>query len=239
MQLAIVSLVYRMLQMLAHAVRHYVLELAHPTPTYLQIYPGVPNSLHRRLVIDVVDACSIAEVELVETPERTRPTLWIDGDAPVEGCMAVCRYLGRLMRLLPVNPVSCARVDASLELLQSFVHAVTSSEEGGGEERASRVAVFASLLEDSFESHASTKHMDGFNADTLADVCWAAAWKHVVDGSDVPSVEEYPNLRSWMAHQNVVAREDDESDTTIDTDVDVDADSDVGVDADVNAKKDM
>ena len=222
MDIGIVAFLYRVVQMLAHSLRHIILQLAHPMPASIRIYPGAPESVHRDIVLHLVDVCSFSEVELVDASERSRPTLWIEDNEPVEGCMTVCRYLGRHMRLLPVNPTTCATVDASLELLQSFVHPFVTAADADGGALKNHVALFASLLEDSFESHVSTRHLDGFEADTLADVCWTTAWKHVIaNDAAPPSADDYPNLHSWMGHQSIVPRDDDAcSDTTSDTDDD-------------------
>tara|TARA_B110001452_G_scaffold215591_1_gene186779 strand:+ start:1939 stop:2277 length:339 start_codon:yes stop_codon:yes gene_type:complete len=74
------------------------------------------------------------------------------------------------------------------------------------------IAVFASILEDSFV-FADTNHLNGFESDTLADVCWSAAWKHVMDveGFTLP-ISDYPNLREWMQFQGIIEGQEEEED---------------------------
>ena len=198
------SLIARFVQYVSHALRYPVLEYAHPMPRTIRIYPGETGSLYRAIVTDLINVCALSQLEVVETPERSRPTLWIDNEAPVAGCITVCRYVGRHWRLLPVNPTTCASVDASLELLQSFLHPFIADTFSESIEMCDHVAVFASLLEDSFMVGESN-HLNGFESDTLADVCWAAAWKHVMDTEGVTlEAEEYPNLYAWMENQRDV-----------------------------------
>ena len=204
-----VSLFKRFMQYISHALRHTILEYAHPMPCAIRVYPGERGSLYRAIVMDLVDVCALSQLEVVETPERSRPTIWIDNEAPATGCITVCRYLGRHWRLLPVNPTTCAAVDSSLELLQSFLHPFVAETLTESIHMCDHVAVFASLLEDSF-AVGESQHLNGFDADTLADVCWAATWKHVMDMEGVTlDSEEYPNLYSWMEHQGVVDTDDE------------------------------
>lgn len=202
------SFLYGLLRYISHSIRHTILDYAHPVPRSIRIYAGDVGSLHRSIVTELVDTCAFAQVTLVECQERTRPTIWIDNDHPVSGCMTVCRYLGRQWRLLPVDPVTCATVDSSLELLQAFMYPFVA--EAFDEDKlymCDHIAVFATILEDSFV-YDETNHLNGFEADTLADVCWTAAWKHVMDmeGFTLP-MYDYPNLREWMIYQGIIEEE--------------------------------
>lgn len=207
------SLVYKVLQYISHSIRHTILEYAHPAPKSIRIYAGEKGSIHRSIVTELVDVCAFDQLTLVDCPERSRPALWIDDDVPVFGCMTVCRYLGRQWRLLPVNPATCATVDSSLELLQSFMHPlVADTFEEDKLRMCDHIAVFASILEDSF-LYGETNHLNGFEADTLADICWSAVWKHVMDmeGVTLP-MTDYPNLREWMTYQGIIEDGSEESD---------------------------
>ena len=205
------SLVYRFLQCISHSIRHTILEYAHPIPRSIRIFAGVEGSLHRSIVTGLVTTCAFENLTLVDAPERSRPTLWIEDDVPVSGCMTVCRYLGRQWRLLPVNPVTCATVDSSLELLQSFMYPfVADTFNKDTRQMCDHIAVFATILEDSF-IYGETDHLDGFETDTLADICWSAAWKHVMDkeGFALP-MADYPSLRDWMAYQGILKEDEDD-----------------------------
>jgi len=210
------SVLYRFLQYISYSLRHTILEYAHPTPKSIRIYAGDEGSLHRSIVTELVDSCAFEQLTLVDCAERSRPTLWIDNDPPVSGCMTVCRYLGRQWRLLPVNPATCASVDSSLELLQTFMYPfVADTFDENNLQMCDHVAVFATILEDSF-LHGETNHLNGFEADTLADICWSAAWKHVMDMEDFTlPMTDYPNLREWMTYQGIIEEgeeEDEEED---------------------------
>ena len=204
---------YNFLQYISHSIRHTILEYAHPVPKSIRIYAGDEGSLHRSIVTELVESCAFEQLTLVDCPERSRPTLWIDDDLPVSGCMTVCRYLGRLWRILPVNPTTCVSVDSSLELLQSFMYPfVADTFDEDKLQMCDHIAVFATILEDTC-AYGETKHLNGFESDTLADICWSAAWKHVMEkeGVTLPS-SDYPNLHEWMIHQEMLddETEDDE-----------------------------
>lgn len=198
------SLLSRVVQYVSYTIRHTVLEYAHPTPRVVRIYPGEVGSLYRAMVMGVMNVCELSHMTVVETPVCSRPTMWIDNEAPISGCITICRYIGRHWRLLPVNPATCATVDSSLELLQSFVYPLVAETFTDSQQMGNHVAVFASLLENSFEN-GETDHLNGFESDTLADVCWSAVWKHVmVDGVNNVDEEKYPNLYAWMEHRGIV-----------------------------------
>ena len=111
-----------------------------------------------------------------------------------------------------MNPATCATVDASLELLQAFMYPFTAETFTESIQMCDNVAVFASLMEDSF-AVGETNHLNGFESDTLADVCWAAAWKHVLEKEGVTlEADDYPNLYAWMEYQGVVEEEEEETD---------------------------
>lgn len=204
------SYLYNLLQYISHSIRHTILEYAHPAPKSIRIFAGDEGSIHRSIVTELVDTCAFEQLTLVESPERSRPTLWIDDDVPVAGCMTVCRYLGRQWRLLPINPATCATVDSSLELLQSFMYPfVADTFDEDKLQMCDHIAVFATILEDSF-IYGETNHLNGFEADTLADICWSAAWKHVMDmeGVTLP-MSDYPNLHEWMICQGILDEEEE------------------------------
>lgn len=207
------SLFYRLLQYISHSIRHTILEYAHPEPTSIRIYAGETDSLYRAIVTELIDTCAFHQLTLVEAADRSRPTLWIDDDAPVSGCMTVCRYLGRHWRLLPVNPTTCATVDSSLELLQSFMYPFVADKfTDDAIQMCDHIAVFATILDDTF-MNGETNHLNGFESDTLADICWSAAWKHVMDvqGVTLP-MSDYPNLREWMQYQRIIEEDEREED---------------------------
>jgi hypothetical protein len=204
----------RFLQYVSHSVRHLVLDHAHPLPKTVRVYPGAHDSIYRSLVLGVLDTCRIPGTVVVESSEQHRPSMWLEDEAKsVEGCMTVCRYFGKQWRLLPVNPATCADVDSSLELLQSFLYPIVGDLVSQPAQLSNHVATFCSLLEDTFRFDDVCHHLNGFEADTLADLCWASAWRHVIDKHQIIIDEvEYPRLYEWMQYQNIVSSDDDTED---------------------------
>jgi hypothetical protein len=204
------SYFYKFLHYVSHSIRHTILEYAYPAPKSIRIFAGEEGSLHNSIVTDLVNSCAFEHLTLVDCPERSRPTLWIDDEFAVSGCMTVCRYLGRQWRLLPINPTTCATVDSSLELLQSFMYPfIADTFDENKLTMCDHIAIFATILEDSFV-YGETDHLNGFETDTLADVCWSAAWKHVMDMEGITlRISEYPNLHEWMIYQGVFEEEEE------------------------------
>lgn len=207
------SYLYRFLHYVSHSIRHTILEYAYPAPKSIRIFAGDEGSLHKSIVTELVNSCAFEQLTLVDCQERSRPALWIDDDLPVSGCMTVCRYLGRQWRLLPINPATCATVDSSLELLQSFMYPfIAETFDEDKLQMCDHIAVFATILEDSF-FYGETNHLNGFEADTLADICWSAAWKHVMEmeGVTLP-ISDCPNLHEWMIYQGILEEEEEDDD---------------------------
>jgi glutathione S-transferase len=204
------SFLLRMLQFMARSMRHTILNYANEVPTLIQVYPGEKGTLYRSIVTHLIDAYPTPQLDIVETPERSRPVIWIDDETPVAGCMTVCRYIGRQRGLLPIDPMACALVDSSLELLQSFLYPFMADTFTESMQMCDHIAVFAAILDDTLTDETDgTMHTSGFDEwDTLADVCWVATWKHVIDmeGVDI-HVADFPNLVAWMKY-HCILRED-------------------------------
>lgn len=217
---------------ICYSIRHTILDYAYPVPDSIRVYPGPAGSLYHSIVSKIVEECSLPQLEVVDCPARSRPAIWIDDDAtPATGWETVCRYIGRQWRVLPTNPHTCATVDSFVELLQSFVYPFVAETFTSHIEMGDHAATFATILEDSF-AECGNKHLGAFNSNTVADLCWAAAWKHVmeIEGVTLATVD-YPCLHEWMTHQGVVADElcvvngtnetsDDETDDSSDDDDD-------------------
>tara|TARA_B110001450_G_scaffold257061_1_gene290822 strand:- start:29701 stop:30060 length:360 start_codon:yes stop_codon:yes gene_type:complete len=71
------------------------------------------------------------------------------------------------------------------------------------------IAIFATMLEDTFV-FGETNHLNGFDSDTIADVCWASAWKHVMDAEGFTlTMSDFPNLCEWMHFQGIIEIENE------------------------------
>ena len=206
---------HAILRWLCARYRHYLLDVMYPPPTCLLVFLG--GGLHRALVRRVLPHMS-CKVEICETPDDTakdpnKPVVWYDMDAePVSGCVCVCRYLGRLQRLYPVNPASALLLDAVLEPLHDFVEALSHpTKRASAQDHVTDAVVY-------LEKTVSCGFVGGFSDTTIADLMWAAALEHVVHTHDLTlfyTPTEAPVFHAWWKeHTNdvglVVVEDDDD-----------------------------
>ena len=167
---------------LAHMARHVVLDLAHPLPEHIEVSVGPSGSLQQYMVVYVVAAVDGIHGR-VQTVEGDTVTLR-DDYGSATGTLAVCRYLGRLWRLYPVDPHNALCADEWLEMLGQRIDASALS-----------------CLEESLEGRT---FLGGFVALSIADVCWHAAlcWKYGRgwEGDD----ETFPNLSRWFRNTKML-----------------------------------
>ena len=186
------------LSWLAHSLRHPVLEQAHPLPDVLEVALGPEGSLERCIVVYVV-----AEVDGIDGRVRIvhdAPVALRDDDGEVCGTIAVCRYLGRLWRLYPINPRGALAVDGMLELLASFClpYRILAPDAPSYEHERAHLDTLEARL-----AASDTPWMESFDAPTIADVCWHAAM-HWLRGRD--AAEERPHLGRWLKAMNARER---------------------------------
>lgn len=177
------------LQTMCQSVSHWVVDAAYPAPRELLVYPGVPGTMERAIVEAVL--AHVHHDALVQCALGGKhPSLSIDGDTPVTGCFATCRYLGKLWRLYPLNPKHALIVDGLLDCLSPFL-APTDTRE-------------PEELQDMLEELCcgdNVPWLEGLGGPTMADACWrgALAWlidqklQHPVDGAT------HPRLARWWA----------------------------------------
>ena len=114
----------------------------------------------------------------------------------LRGVMAMARYLGRLARLHPTDPLAGAAIDDSLERLATFM-ASWKRNEGGV---ASHLAFVSSLEERLAES--ATGHLGDFDQETVDDVAHEACVRWLLEcpphGARGLDLEEWPMVARWL-----------------------------------------
>lgn len=180
-----------LLQRLCLYLKHRILDCAHPLPRRIEVFPGPPGTIERAIVEAVMARVGIVELRAWHKGDE-RPTVWVDdSEVGVSGCFAVCRYLGRLWRFHPTTPESALMVDGSLELLAQFLQPL------GKVDVANHVCAFATELELRLEAHdGDAPWLEGFEKETVADVCWHAAFTYIFRDHHVDL--DHPRLMEWF-----------------------------------------
>ena len=189
--------IYKMsLQALAHWLRHHVLDIAHPLPEYVKIYPGPRSSLGQYLIVYTTAAVNSLDnrVQLLDYECECNTTTRFDKDGVVRGAIPICRYLGRIWKMYPVDPRNAMTVDGLLELMPALLSASDWPEydEGSMPER-----ILAVLEENLLDS----QWLAGFESPTIADVCWYAVccWFQDRMWDDTT-----PNATQWFQRMHTV-----------------------------------
>lgn len=182
-------------------IKHWVLKHAHPEPECITVYLG--TGVYRSIVENVLACVNAGGIKTTDTADNdlavdaSTPCAWVDGDdVPIVGWMAVCRYLGRLGRIYPVDPLNAAHVDTWLETLAPLI-----IKDGGG--TLPCLAVLEAALDSQDEPW-----LGGMDAPSLADACWLGALEHAVaaevekedeDDGDVLSTAKlwWVTARNW------------------------------------------
>ena len=177
---------------LCNHVKHYVLDAAHPYPTFLEVYPGKLGTLEYVMVETVLNHTDVPNVLLRD--EGPEVTVWVDGD-PTAGWLAVCRYFGRHWKLYPVTPESALRVDSSLDRLVLFVHPMIH-------ETAVEMAVVQERVRTAFEYMegrlSTNQYLEEFQDPTLADLLWFAAITYTIQSTvSITCGSEFPRVCDW------------------------------------------
>lgn len=185
--------------------KHWVLDIVHPMPPAIDIFPGATGTVKQAIVRRVLAEVDIPGLRMCahgDTEDEFEPAAWPNGDASEEvvghtGCLAVCRYVGRLWRLYPVHPVNAMIVDSSLERLSRLL--VDLEEYDGDTELLRlRVGVCMQILEDHMEEDA--EWLENMNTSSLADVCWAGAFSWVSNRMELfpeDTRDQFPKLEEW------------------------------------------
>ena len=99
------SLVRNLLQRLCLAVKHFVLDVAHPYPISMRIFPGGESTVDAAVVNATLACTRLTNVIVLTDPTEkmsgeTRAIIWLeledDHELEIIGAFAICRYLARL-----------------------------------------------------------------------------------------------------------------------------------------------
>jgi hypothetical protein len=196
-----------------NALKHWVLDLAHPLPRTLDVFAGWPGSVERAVVLRVASVVGDGITLRWQTTGEgfdedlllQHPVVWPHADAHEggvghTGMLAVCRYLGRLWRLYPTDPANALAIDSALDLLQRFCGAARHADEA----LLPVLRAFLRALEDRMELHDSV-WLEAMGCASLADLCWAAAYEWAcvktrsspLEAAGEDETVEFPRLAAW------------------------------------------
>lgn len=170
---------------LCHRARHWVLDRAHPLPSTLVL--RLPKAgIEAAVLGTLADVIGLEQLTTRVDDSLTSPTLYVaheDANCHLEGTcgtLAIARYLGRLQRLHPLDPVNALLVDVHLERLGAILGEASSID------AASRYRTLASEMSEYLKSHVSSEGggLSDFERATVADVCWYAALEWVLQQGD-------------------------------------------------------
>lgn len=209
---------------------------AYVTSTSLTVFPGCAGSIEHAILCRVCDLFAVegpAPIHVSVVPLRTGLTVphveSTSGDQQLlgEGTIAVCRYLGRLHRFHPLDPSAAVTVDSALELLGevlAFLGTVENPARMFAPETDlyNQIGWFRTvyipgvlLRLDAFqyratgESNAVLPWLGGMDAQSIADVCWAAALQWICDKYhvDVHASTELVHVTPWLCRALVCDRD--------------------------------
>lgn len=186
---------------LSRRVKHTVLDYAHPMPETMYVYAGAPGSLERSIVRGVLAVAPIpglVESGPGEGENERVPMVWVGEDGVgMPGCLAACRYLGRLWRLYPTEPTAALCVDTALDQLSD----VLEMDEQDSDDVKEVFKVHLQLLQDRLGRYPNAQHLEELDAPSLADVCWVAALRWILYKLDKTELldadQEFPNVAAW------------------------------------------
>ena len=215
---------------LLHKFKHLLLSYLYPLPKLIEVHPGPPGSIDRAIVQAILGTYDLPGVVQVHADHvHTPPTLWIYDDEDCDkasvytGCLPLCRYLGRMLRIYPVHPRNALSLDVGLDHLFEFVRGLEArrsegsvvqakrDDTGGGffhhlfrkdesqEELHAYIRTQLDHLEDRME-HYGEPWLEGMDACSLLDHCWwgVLQWiqEHVEDASRLDD-GRMPCLSEW------------------------------------------
>ena len=122
------GMMFSLLARLCRYLKHYVLDLAHPLPRQIYVYPG--EGLERSIVQTVVCETDLHGLVLVDRDEASsKPSICLEADGlTYTGAFSIARFLARLWRIYPTTPQNALEVDSALEDLQAFVRPFLTGE---------------------------------------------------------------------------------------------------------------
>lgn len=189
-----------------------------PSSDKIQVYLGPPGSITTCLVHAMTrEAERLMPIELSTDPSWDRPgnpAIWIKGKPPVHGWAPVCRYLGRMCHMHPSNPDHAIIVDETLDDLGEFIAPFTQLDSDDLRRKwiRSHMRPYLKRLEDTVDDE--TLCLYGFDAPTIADVCWRFAINWIMEWHlehDEPRdiFKDTPLLLKWFEDEFPEQQKDD------------------------------
>jgi len=216
----IVRLMQTMVRRVCVAVKHVVLDYAHPFPDAITLFPGRDGSIDCAMVRHVVRALEPSDLTIVDAHphnrDEERTTIWVHrddhNDLAVTGAFAACRYLTRLWRLNPITPTSALIVDALLERLQRFVVQIERSPD-------TVVPTLVALIAD-MEHHGfdMAVYLGGMHMESVCDLLYVATVRFALAHTNTTIsfyVSSSPCVQRWWEAMGEAMGEATENDDCV------------------------
>ena len=205
------------LRRVAVSLKHVLLGFAHPLPSNVTIR-GRDGGLESHVVKHVACVHRFQELKVAMVCDTTAGdlTIRLDDDDEVTGALAAIRYIGRVSRTYPTNPVTALCVDRGLDIFQVALSGFTRLER---DFLVIPTQLIVNALETA-EGHLLSEHdtwMEGFQGMTILDACWFGLIEWIVlhDLCTEKSVEEeFSRLNVWwkiMASRKAKEESEEES----------------------------
>ena len=205
-----------LMQRICIAVKHVVLDYAHPPPFRITIFPGGEMTVDAALVNATLACTDLKNVIVLTTPpeersDDTRAIIWLRDEqgreTEVTGAFAICRYLARLWRLNPTTPTSALIVDSALEHLSSFANSLMDDPDPSNV--SVKLKSFLEVTNDEFCE--DSLYIGGMHSISLCDVMYRASIEYALTLMDKSFVEAFPEDEENVLVHNWWSRDDPES----------------------------
>lgn len=204
----------------ALAVKHTVLDYAHPLPTCVCLTCRA-GGVEVHVLQAVMEATRFAGMEVVlsETENTGRPSMQIvGGETSGDGTMAIVRYLGRVSRKYSTRPELAFQMDRQLDAFKSLLDTMDAWQEARGPFPEVTVIEALAVAEEGLGQGA---FMAGFEDTSVVDACWIGMleWLMKKDlytrdslSTDFPQVHDW-----WKMYALTSAKRDSSSDSSSDS----------------------
>lgn len=213
-----------LVQRLCIAVKHVVLDYAHPHPFSITIFPGGEATVDAALVNATLACTDLKNVVVLSAPpeERSGETCAFirlkdeqNLKTDVTGAFAICRYLARLWRLNPTTPRSALIVDSALEHLSSFTNSLMDDPEPSNV--SAKLRSFLEITND--ELCDDSLYIGGMHSISLCDIMYRASIEHALTLLDKSFEEVFPEdddnglIHTWWGREDsdAVSLEEEEN----------------------------
>lgn len=195
-----------LLQRVCLAIKHTILDHAHPLPDGITVSLDDPTSVHGAMVLDVVRSTHLDCLSIVDGDHPPMIVVHQEGEEDVvcSEPFAACRYIARLWKLYPTNPTSVLVVESHLERLEAFVAA--------RDDLRARLVAFVTDLE-TRQAAVEGPHIGGMTGRTLCDVAYQSVIQTCLDRLETTfealfDAEGHPSVRAWWDEMTVISLDD-------------------------------